>query len=63
MAFSIEERIEAFLMEWKIRESLMLLNGMDEEIALHRKDILHNYQLTEEDIKKFQENSDDKGNE
>jgi hypothetical protein len=42
-----------FNAEWDVREALMKLAGASvEEIAAHRKEILHMYGLKEEDVAK-----------
>jgi hypothetical protein len=53
MALTVKQRIETFELEWSMRERMLLLGGFsDKEIAEHRKDILHRYQLTDGDLQK-----------
>jgi hypothetical protein len=52
MAFTVKQRIETFELEWSMRERMLKLGGYSQEaIEEHRKEILHRYQLTEEDLK------------
>lgn len=49
--FNLKARIRAFSIEWEKREAMMKLGGFEKEaIALHRREILHMYSLTEEDL-------------
>lgn len=45
------QRLKSFKYEWEMREALMRLDKREEEeIETHRRDILHIYSLTEEDL-------------
>jgi hypothetical protein len=46
-----EDFVEAFRLEWAMRELYLKAADCDQEtIAAHRREILHNYRLTEEEV-------------
>jgi len=47
MAFDLKFRVECFLREWDMRS--IFLEGEE-----HRKDILHMYQITEQNVEQYE---------
>lgn len=51
--FDVKTRADSFLSEWAVREAMLKSVQYDKaSIQQHRREILHMYQVTEEDVKK-----------
>lgn len=56
MTLTPQQRVAAFEIEWSMRYFLLIgVDTPEAEITRHKREIMHNYQVTDEDLQAFGE--------